>query len=81
MVSCFIKEIIFLKTLLEKGNMLVTIIYSFCHSVFCTISMTDIFFQPSCPYIFILTQLRKKLGKHCGKGEFAQNEQFHLFPQ
>ena len=20
-------------------------------------------------------------GKHCGKGETAQNEQFHLFPQ
>ena len=24
---------------------------------------------------------KKALGKHCGKGEIAQNEQFHLFPQ
>ena len=38
--------------------------------------------QPFPPYILISTHLRKELMENIvGKGEFAQNEQFHLFPE
>ena len=31
------------------------------------------------PFPHIYTLKKKSIGKHCGKGEIAQNEQFHLF--
>ena len=36
---------------------------------------------PSSKYIHFNTLKRKALGKHCTKGEIAQDEQFPLFPQ
>ena len=45
-----------------------------------TYSLLSGFVQPFPPYILILT--RKKLKESIvKKGEVAQNEQFHLFPQ
>ena len=32
-------------------------------------------------YTHFNTMKKKAVRKHCGKGEIAQNEQFHLFPQ
>ena len=32
-------------------------------------------------YTHFNTLKKKALGKHCGKGEIAQNEQFRPFPQ
>ena len=70
----------------HKIQILLTTDYDFRKMIEGSLPVLCRFFLLNCNpfltyYICLNTLKNKASGKHCGKGEIAQNEQFHLFPQ